>query len=665
MTNTPQTEPAAQVHTPEAQAEPWYRRVMRWGQTNIREIDAAPEHYDVGWWVDHWRETRVQGVIVNAGGIVAYYPSALELHRRSPYLGERDLFGELSRAARDNGLVVVARMDSSRANERFYRQHPDWFAVDAAGQPYRAGSFGAQAEPFYTACIAGPYYREYLPNVLREICERYAPDGFSDNSWAGLGRNSGICQCASCRRSFAEFSGGLELPRVKDWDDPTYRRWIEWSYALRATLWALNNETTKRYGGPHCEWSGMNSGSLAGQSASFRDWRHMTSHARIIFLDFQGRHDDGPLWTNGEAGKIIRAVMGEDAPIPESMAMYHNVGTGGAPSFRLSAKPEPEVRLWFAEAVAGGIRPWWHHIGADHEDRRQFRTAGPLFTWHERHERYLRDRQHLAAVGVVYSQRAIDFFGRDDPAERCEAPLRGVGQALIRARIPYAMVHADLIPTAPDRYRVLVLPNVGALSDAQVQALRRYVAAGGGLLATGETSLYDEWGDRRDDFALGDLFGARFAGEVVRPVRGDRGERGASGAPARVQPAQRATREGVSTGAHTYLRIVSRPQAIRLAGAPGTPAFSAGWEETEHLPFGGTLVRTARRDGDTQAVEVPLTYIPPFPIYPPEFAYMLTERTDIPALYLRDGPAPSGRVAYLPADLDRTAYQHAQPDHLT
>ena len=51
--------------TERSQADlPWYRRVMRWGQTNIREIDALPEHYDIGWWVDYWRRTRVQGVIV-------------------------------------------------------------------------------------------------------------------------------------------------------------------------------------------------------------------------------------------------------------------------------------------------------------------------------------------------------------------------------------------------------------------------------------------------------------------------------------------------------------------------------------------------------------------------------------------------------------------------
>ena len=39
-------------------------------------------------------------MIVNAGGIVAYYPSRVPLHRPAEHLGGRDLFGELSRAER-------------------------------------------------------------------------------------------------------------------------------------------------------------------------------------------------------------------------------------------------------------------------------------------------------------------------------------------------------------------------------------------------------------------------------------------------------------------------------------------------------------------------------------------------------------------------------------
>src|ERR1035438_8806551 len=58
-------------------ALPWYRRTLRWGQTNITEMD--PERYDIAWWRQYWKRTRIQGVIVNAGGIVAYYPSQFPL----------------------------------------------------------------------------------------------------------------------------------------------------------------------------------------------------------------------------------------------------------------------------------------------------------------------------------------------------------------------------------------------------------------------------------------------------------------------------------------------------------------------------------------------------------------------------------------------------------
>ncbi|HJQ29403.1 MAG TPA: hypothetical protein VJ827_08680 [Rubrobacter sp.] len=126
------------------------------GQTNLTELD--PLRYDDGWWREYWRRTRVQGVIVNAGGIVAYYPSKYPLHHRALYLGERDLYAEIVEAAREEGLVV-ARMDSNRTDERFYVEHPDWFTVDAEGRLYRAGDL-------YVSCDNSPYYEQYLPAIL-------------------------------------------------------------------------------------------------------------------------------------------------------------------------------------------------------------------------------------------------------------------------------------------------------------------------------------------------------------------------------------------------------------------------------------------------------------------------------------------------------------------
>src|SRR5512137_863986 len=112
---------AAQGQTGTSKNAPWYQRCYRWGQTNITEKD--PVRYDIGWWRGYWKETQVQGVIINAGGIVAFYPSKFPLQYQAEFLGGRDLYGELAAAAHEDGLAVLARMDSNRASEEFYRTH--------------------------------------------------------------------------------------------------------------------------------------------------------------------------------------------------------------------------------------------------------------------------------------------------------------------------------------------------------------------------------------------------------------------------------------------------------------------------------------------------------------------------------------------------------------
>ena len=432
---------------------PWYRRAYRWGQTNITEKD--PVRYDIGWWRGYWKRTETQAVIINAGGIVAYYPSKFPLHHRAEFLGGRDLFGELTKAAHDDGLFVMARMDSNRTAEDFYQAHPDWFSRDRDGQPYRAADK-------YVACINSPYYDEYLPSVLREIIERSHPDGFTDNSWAGLGRES-ICYCANCERKFRAATAKA-IPRTADWNDPAYREWIMWSYARRIEVWELNNRTTREAGGADCIWSGMNSGSVSSQARSFRDLREISRRADIMMLDHQRRDDETGFQQNGDTGKRVHALLGWDKMAPESMAMYQS----GPGYYRVAAKPAAEARMWMIAGIAGGIQPWWHHVGAYHEDRRMYRTAEPVMRWCKANEEYLTNRTPVATVGLVWSQRNTDFFGRDDAGDRVDAPYTGFMHALVRARIPYLPLHVDDIESSNANLRTLILPNVGALSDAAV-----------------------------------------------------------------------------------------------------------------------------------------------------------------------------------------------------
>ncbi len=460
---------------------PWYRRTTRWGQTNITEKD--PVNYDISWWRGYWKRTQIQGVIVNAGGIVAYYPSKVPLHRQAEYLGGRDLFGSLCKAAHEDGLAVFARMDSNRAHEEFYKAHPDWFAVDATGKPYKAGDL-------FITCINSPYYDSHIPAIMKEIISEYHPEGFTDNSWSGLGRDS-ICYCENCRKSFREKTG-KEIPLKANWSDTGYRQWIRWNYERRLEIWDLNNRTTRTAGGKDCIWAGMNSGSVSGQSRSFRDYKEICKRADIIMLDSQSRNDAEGFQQNGSTGKLIHCLLGWDKLIPESMAMYQ----AGRPTFRLSAKPASEAHMWMIEGIAGGIQPWWHHVGAWHEDRRMYKTAGPVFSWHKGNEEFLINRKPLASVGVVWSQQNMDFYGQDSAEQLVELPWRGITQALLRARIPYLPVHADHIDRDSADFSVLILPNFGVMTDSQVASVSRFVKNGGNLVATGESSLFDEGGDQ-------------------------------------------------------------------------------------------------------------------------------------------------------------------------
>ncbi len=578
---------------------PWYRHTLRWGQTNITERD--PEHYDVSFWRAHWKRTRLQGVIINAGGIVAYYPSRFPLHHRAQFLNGRDLFGELTGAAHSDGLAVLARMDSNRAAEDFYQAHPEWFCRNSAGEPLRAGDK-------YIACIHSGYYDEYLPQVIREIIGRSRPEGFTDNSWAGLSRST-ICYCENCRKAFLK-QKGRALPARADWDEAGYRDWILWSYSRRTAIWEQNNRVTQAAGGRDCLWVGMNSGSVSGQARTFRDYREILSRSEIVMLDHQARHAGGGFEDNSAVGKLVHGVAGWGTLIAESMAQYQT----GPGYYRAAAKPAVEARLWMLEGFAGGIQPWWHHVGAALEDRRALDTAEPVMRWHEENQAVLINRRPVATVGLVWSQRNTDFYGRDAAEERTEQPYNGWVRALVRARIPWIPVHvADIEREAPG-LAVLILPNLAAMSDEQCATVRKFAQGGGTVIATGVTSLFTELGDRRGDFGLADLFGVH------------------------------AARDYTETGAsrHTYLRIEAAEHPVL-----------AGFEKTAILGFGGALA-DLKVDAGTRML---LTFIPPYPAYPPETAWMRTPKTNIPGMTVR------GRVLFLPADVDRRYSRDLLPDH--
>lgn len=599
---------------------------LRFGQINIREID--PPGTDVGWWADEFRRTHLDGVCINAGGFIAYYPTEIPHHYRSPYLGERDVFGEFAAAAEAQGMWVIARISPGFMYEAVYHARPDWFMVTAEGTPRRVPDpHDPQNTPaLYHTCITSDCFREFVPAIFREIASRYDVDAFfGPHGWDGT---HDVCYCPRCERLFRDATG-LDLPRGRS--DPARKAWRGWRDGLSEELWLYWDRVAKEIR-PDLFWWGNNSvGALA-------------KHARMFNADAQTRGEHTPLWFVGEVGKRMRSVASagaaEAAASGAAGKPYFHIGSAYV-EHRQQAKPEVEQRLFWAESLAADCRPWFTVIGTVPDDYRQFGPLEHAFAFHARHEDLFVGRRSMANVALVWSDRQAQAY-EGSPAGDTRVSLidaqRGAYYALLRARIPFDMLLDELV--APEaagqlaRYDAIVLPDRACLSDAQCTALSAYVAGGGGLVATYETSLYDEWGTARADFGLAGAFGIQFAGEYLGPYRHARVDLG------------------------------------REHGAASCP-FLGGIEQTRTIGLAGRYAASSAavlRVQPAADVRHALTVIPSSPWHPPETAYPHVPHTDWPTVFWRERAVDSEgepvlvRSVYFAAPVDRVLWHTTTPD---
>jgi len=585
-----------------AGAPSWVDRPMRWAQLTLVEDD--PSKFDLPFWLDYFRRTHSDAVCLSAGGCVAYYPTEVPFHHRSRWLEDRDPFGELVAGCRKLGMVVLARTDPHATYDDLHDAHPDWIAVDAGGRKRRHWS----SPEMWVTCGLGPYNFELMTRVHTEIMTRYRVDGIFINRWAG----SGMCYCEHCHANFRAATG-RELPRTDDPKDPSRREYILWQQRRLFELWRLWDGEVRKLNPDSCVIP-----NTGGGATSSLDMRMIGELAPTLFADRQARSGLMPPWANGKNAKEFRATMGRKA-----VGGIFSVGVEEAYRWKDSVQSEAEIRIWVVDGVANGLRPWFTKFSGTLHDRRWLSVVEDLYRWHHRVERYLRNEAPLARVGLVYSQQTAWFYGGVRARQKVEDHALGWYQALIEARLPFEMVHDRLLDSDHvDQFKALILPNIAALSDEQCQQLRAFVDRGGSLVATYETSLYDEWGSRRADFGLADLFGVTSRGRTEGPMR------------------------------NAYLRLRDDPKTGRRH-----PIL----EDLEEAPriIHGTmrLDVTPRREFP----HPPLTLIPSYPDLPMEKVYPRIPDTDVAQVYLREiGPA---RVVYFPWDIDRIFWEVLNVDH--
>jgi hypothetical protein len=577
-------------------APSWVDKPMRWAQLTLVEDD--PGKFDPQFWLDYFKRTKSDAVCLSAGGCVAYYPTKIPLHHRSEWLGDTDPFGDLVAGCRKLGMVVIARTDPHATYDDVQAAHPDWVAVGSDGKPRRHWA----SPEMWVTCGLGPYNFQFMTDVKREIMSRYRVDGIFINRWDG----SGMCYCNHCRKNFKDATG-LELPRSAAGKDPSSRAYLRWRQNRLFALWQLWDREVRGINPDSCVIP-----NTGGGATSSLDMARIGALAPTLIADRQARRGVTAPWANGKHAKEFRATMGR-----KPIVGIFSVGLEEPYRWKDSVQNDEEFRLWAADGVANDLRPWFTKFSGTLRDERWLKPVEDMYRRYARWEKYLRNERPLARVAIVYSQQTAWFHGA-----AVEDHINGWYQALIEARIPFEMVHDRLLDdTHIAQFKTLVLPNIAALSRNQCDQLVAFVRNGGSVIATHETSLYDESGAKKDGFGLAVLFGAQFAGP---------GE-------ARMQ--------------NTYLQLhhaAPHGQSL-LRGLENAPRIIHGVSRLDVKPLG-------------EHQPAPLTLIPGYPDLPMEKVYPRAEAPHIPQVFLRAFPR-GGRTVYFPWDIDRTFWEVLCVDH--
>ena len=427
---------------------------------------------------------------------------------RHPQQGKRDLLAETVAACKPRGIRVVPYISTMHklAWSMVTRDYPQYAHVSRPGggpvrTPYGSG------EDHGTVCWNTPYRQAYL-DLVEHVARDYEIDGIYFDSWMAcyFWPRPGTCYCDGCRKGFSA-STGLQIPYREKLTDYTP---AEQAAIRRYHAWCQDR--------------------LVGLLGEVR---------RIV-----KRHRDIPLIYNINNPERL---MGEDPRVPaqldaflyeRSQSMLHRAeGVSLARATGLAVWPYVSSRLTsrvaagglnvqqevFVTAMFGGgpIVYSAYQFVRKTNDREILRRPFGIIA---RHEDCFQDVENYRHVAVVWGTG-----GETEPARHKERPVTNVRSstlgafaACIRRHIQVASVLPDLLdnPARLAHYKVVYLAGIPHLTAEQIRNLRDFVAAGGGLIVSHDTSLWRQEGPQLDRPAH--LFRLGFAPAAPRLVRQDR-----------------------------------------------------------------------------------------------------------------------------------------------
>ena len=391
-------------------------------------------------------------------------------------------------------LFYIGPVQVPSANETFAKAHPDWLRIRPNGKP--------DPNPNFANIRSG--YSDWLLKQLAYVTREFKVDGFWFDGYAPVHLHTYDLETKS---AFRKFSGGKEIPApLKDEPNrsfyfdarksPIVREYLNWheDYFVRfadrmrdairkenpsAIIYA-NHSANRTWYFPNMymgEYPITYAGAVDISSVElYWDVPGDPLYQQFVYAFMQGvtRERGASVWIQPSA----HGISGISSPVEIQLRGLEGVPWGVYPEFVESTGREEYYKLHLENVKAR--ETWW------------------------------RNSQAISHIGIVASEQTRSLYAQGALPIYFSHTL-GAFKAFQEKHLPTRILtEHDIEDSNLYGVQVLVLPNVACLSDRAAEVVRRFVKNGGGLIATFETSLYDEKFQKRSNFALNDLFKAKY-----------------------------------------------------------------------------------------------------------------------------------------------------------
>ncbi|MFH1569701.1 MAG: alpha-amylase family protein [Gemmatimonadota bacterium] len=491
----------------------------------------------------------------------------------NPSLGQGDPIRTYVPIARRHGIAVFAYTNMHWFATAFADQHPGWEQVLADGQAY------GRLHPLYgdgtTLCVNSGW-RDFAFGMMEEAMKTGIDGIFLD----GPVVYPGCCYCDACRARFRALHGA-DLPAEEDWNDPTWKAFMRFREQSMADFLRDAGEhirAVRADGGVFCNAGNWPFGNAVARNPwALEGVQDLTGAEAFFHL----RREGVPyLLDSAQSAKFLRAGSRPAVVFTHhALGVWHYVGLSPL-----------ELKRSFYQTAACGANNWFA-VFAPAVERQREKTLAPVreaYGFLEAHEELFTGAVSAARTALVHSQTSSFAYCSARAAGQAEAEERdlimhtrqatpadtrerkrasdhllgeefaGFFYALTRTHVPFDVLRdADLEEERLARYDQVILPNAACLSAAQGAALLAYARAGGKVIGTFETGVYDEAGEPAGDDFRRALFGVESTAGAFAPAAFEEY--------LQIAPAGAALLPGYVEG-----ELVPRPRAaLKVKAAPG------------------------------------------------------------------------------------------------